>query len=306
MRISLQEAAHLLNTGSVVAVPTETVYGLAARIDHPEAIQRIFALKGRPRTNPLIIHVADAASVLPFTSQLPPHFDTLAETFWPGPLTLVIPVNDTVPSLVRANLPTAAFRVPHLPITRQLIEQTGPLVMPSANLSGRPSSTSPEHVEADFGVEFPVFDGGVCSCGLESTILLYQGDKWVIGRLGALPQEALTPLLGYTPPFLVPTSTPLCPGQLHRHYAPIARLLLSDKPQKADYTLGFTDRHYPLTQPLISLGPSNDPETIASNLYNALRTLDTLGAHTAWVDTNFPHTGLWQTINERLRRAAER
>lgn len=309
MRVSFEQAISLLRSGHVIGVPTETVYGLAACLDRPDAIERIFELKNRPRANPLIIHIADWKDVQCYAIHYPPGFEKLAQSFWPGSLTCILPVHAQVPSIVRAGLPTAGFRMPDLALTRQLIQSTGPLVMPSANLSGRPSATRPEHVEEDFGVDFPVLDGGICSKGLESTILLYQDPEWVIVRLGALSADRFEPILGYQPRFVQKEkdSQPLCPGQLFRHYAPRARLILGDAMAKADapFILGFKERYYPADKRVIVLGSLSHPEEVAENLYQALRQLDQEEASLAWVDMDFPRQGLWQTIAERLMRAGE-
>jgi len=176
MYVNLIQAIEFLNTGKVVALPTETVYGLAASLKFPDAIKQIFTLKGRPQDNPLIVHTASMDQLTKYTDHLPEKFESLAELFWPGSLTLVAPANPLkVPRLVRAGLPTVAFRIPQHSLTLQVLQKTGPLVMPSANLSGRPSATLPGHVENDFGQSFPVVDGGPCSQGLESTILIYSG-----------------------------------------------------------------------------------------------------------------------------------
>lgn len=310
MRISLLQAISMLGEGRVIAVPTETVYGLAACLNHPVAIERIFAIKGRPKANPLIIHVADWRGIHCYAVRYPPGFEALAQAFWPGALTCILPIDEhRIPSLVRAGLSTAGFRVPDCALTRQLIKETGPLVMPSANLSGRPSATRPEHIEEDFGADFPVLDGGICSKGVESTILLYQEEKWVIVRLGALAPEAFKPILGYQPCFKQKEQgvQPLCPGQLFRHYAPRARLILGDMTALADspFILGFKERFYPEDKRVIFLGSLFHPEEVAENLYQALRQLDQEGASQAWVDMDFPRHGLWQTIAERLMRAGE-
>lgn len=312
MLITFSQAISLLRSGQVIAVPTETVYGLAACLDQPQAIEHIFTLKGRPKKNPLIIHLADWKDLSQFVTQYPPNFQALAQTFWPGAFTCILPVNSNVPSIARAALPTAGFRVPDLPLTRHLIKETGPLVMPSANLSGRPSATFPKHVEEDFGLEFPVLEGGTCSKGVESTILFYQEPEWVILRLGAVPPEAFKPILGYEPRVIQKSqenqeNQPLCPGQLFRHYAPRARLILGDHPLLADATfvLGFKERPYPRGKRIILLGSLLEPEEVAKNLYQALRQLDQEGANQAWVDMDFPRHGLWQTIAERLIRAGE-
>lgn len=307
MRLSLKEIASHLKSGHVAAVPTETVYGLAASIDSPSAIEKIFALKKRPRANPLIIHVADYRAIDEYALKYPPQFESLASAFWPGPLTLILPINDKVPSIVRANLPTAGFRVPALEITRQLIKMTGPLVMPSANLSGKPSATNAGHVEEDFGLHFPVLDGGSCQKGLESTILLFQESRWTIVRRGALSEETFEPILGYRPQFIVKGKgdVPLCPGQHYRHYAPQARLILGGRPTSESFIIGFKERNYPVGRKIL-LGSLFNPEEVAENLYAALRQLDRENAAEAWVDMDFPREGLWHTIAERLMRAAEK
>lgn len=309
MRISLEQASNYLKSGHVVAVPTETVYGLAASLNHPAAIDKIFSLKGRPRANPLIIHVANRRDIDSYAIEYPPDFELLAQTFWPGSLTLILPVNSSVPELARAGLPTAGFRIPAFDLTLSLLKATGPLVMPSANLSGRPSATSPEHVEEDFGVEFPVLDGGLCPKGIESTILLFQDAQWEVARLGAIAPEMLASVLGYLPRVIQKKSehAPLCPGQLYRHYAPRAHLFLGDPAAlpSAPFVIGFKERIYPRGKRVILLGSLFKPEEVAENLYKALRQLDQEHSQAAWVDMDFPRDGLWQTIAERLMRAGE-
>lgn len=309
MRITLQQAGILLNRGDVVSIPTETVYGLAASLKHPSAISRIFSLKGRPANNPLIIHLASAEEIAAYTKELPYDFDRLSSAFWPGPMTLVVPViPDMIPSSARADLPAAAFRVPSHTLTRELLGQTGPLVMPSANISGRPSSTCFHHVEEDFGVDFPVMDGGECAKGLESTILIFREEKWTIIRLGALAPEVFIPILGYRPEVMAKEEgkAPLCPGQLYRHYAPKARLILTEESmfEPGSVVIGFRDRSYPNGCRLLSLGSSSDPAFAAHHLYARLRQLDEEGISQAWVDVNFPNEGLWLTLKERLFKAS--
>lgn len=311
MRIDLKKSVELLKAGRVVAIPTETVYGLGACINFPEAVESIFTLKGRPQDNPLIIHLAEARQLDRYVLKKVPDLQLLTEVFWPGPLTLVAPIKtDRVPSSVRAGLPTAAFRVPMMQTTRDVIKKTGPLVMPSANLSGSPSATHPMHVESDFGQEFPVLDGGFCSQGVESTILHYgKNNKWEVLRLGALPAEAFIDVLGYRPEVIVrpPEQPPICPGQKYRHYAPQAtlHLCLSQKEIQGSPIIGYEDRTYPENAFLVPLGRSTDPETVARNLYSALRTIDDKGYKEAWIDLDVPHTGLWLTIIERLQKASQ-
>ena len=310
MRVTLEKACELLKKGQVVAIPTETVYGLAASLSCSEAIDHIFTLKGRPADNPLIIHGADSTQVEYYTKNVPEGFEALAATFWPGPMTLVLPaVTEWVPSTVRANLDTVAFRIPSHPLTLQVLAEVGPLVMPSANISGRPSATCPEHVENDFGEDFPVLDGGICHCGVESTILVYQTGHWNIVRLGALSPDTFETILGYVPhteELGEDSLHPICPGQFYRHYAPSAVLILdpSINPASIGFVVGFGDRNYPPSCRVFSLGASTDPEQAAKNLYQVLRNLDRQGIKEAWVDMNFPQYGLWETVGERLRKAS--
>lgn len=309
MRISLEKASELLKSGNVIAVPTETVYGLAASLDCPEAVQKIFHLKGRPSNNPLIIHVAHLKDVFFFLQDHISDLDILARDLWPGPMTLILPIKcKLVSSVARADLPTAAFRIPQHPLTLELLKKTGPLVMPSANLSGRPSSTSPEHVENDFGSHFPVLDGGKSSQGLESTIMMQQKGRWEIIREGALSQDHFEKSLGYLPKISEKSSSPnpLCPGQLYRHYAPAAELKLVHSFENIEegVVIGFSDKTYPSKCHLLSLGPLADPSIAAANLYDILRRLDQERHPLAYVDMNFPKNGILSTLAERLQKAA--
>lgn len=292
MIVSIEKATEILKTG-VVAIPTETVYGLAAFLHCPEAIQSIFTLKNRPPANPLIIHVASVDDLMPYVLKMPPKELT---DRWPGPLTLVLPVQG-VPDRVTAGLPTAAFRIPNHPVALELLKRTGPLVAPSANLSGRPSATSPKHVEVDFGRDFPVVDGGSSEKGLESTILSEKDGMWRILREGAITQEALHDILGYLPPIVKPEGKPECPGQMFRHYSPQAQLVK----EGGEVVLGFDMREY--GKPVVSLGDVNHPEKVAARLYDALREIDERGYKSARVDLDFPTDGLWRTIRERLLKA---
>lgn len=309
MRIPLEQAGELLIAGKVVAVPTETVYGLAASIVHPAAVESIYSIKGRPSSNPLIIHVSSLDQIIPYATEIPPFFYELASAFWPGPLTIVLPINtDLVPDKIRAGQPTAAFRIPNHPLVRELIALTGPLVMPSANISGRPSATSPSHVEHDFGADFPVLDGGSSIKGVESTIVIYLSDRWEVIRLGSIPAEEFEPVLGYVPEFKISLDGEkvLCPGQLFRHYAPHSRLLLvTDFPEDLQGTIiGYSDRSYPKGCDVRVLGSLSTPEVCAERLYHVLRQLDEDNVPSVYVDMAIPTTGLWATLRERLNKAA--
>lgn len=306
MHITLDEAANLLLNGNLVAIPTETVYGLAAAYNNPDAIKKIYSLKNRPPENPLIMHLANAKEIEPFVESLPPHFANLSNAFWPGALTLVLPILvDKIPTIVRAGLPTQAFRIPSHPVALELLKKTGPLVAPSANLSGRPSSVSEVHVEADFGLEFPVLAGGPCTSGVESTILIYSHDKWTIGRLGAIPAEVFEEVLGYIPQLISAKDPLICPGQRFRHYAPKAKLTLAATFPEQGCIIGFSDRKYPENAHVIYWGASNNPEEVVSHLYETLRLLDQEKISEATIDMNFPHDGLWETLKERLTKASK-
>lgn len=306
MKITLSEAVQSLKEGKVVGVPTETVYGLAASLYHPNAIEQIFKLKGRPKENPLIIHVQDVDIIRLFATFWPPDMESLSRFFWPGPLTIVLPVHSqTIPSIVRAGLDTAGFRIPNHPLTLELMKEVGPLVMPSANLSGRPSATKVIHVEEDFGLDFPILDGGHCKNGIESTILYFKENRWQILRLGSLPAEEFEKILGYRPQVLEvrKEEKPLCPGQLFRHYAPKAKLILGECEGSISTILGFEEKDYPKGKKVYYLGSLYHPESVAENLYAVLRQLDNEGVKQVAVDDDFPREGLWLTIAERLKKA---
>lgn len=308
MKITVNEAKKRLLAGEVVAIPTETVYGLAAWLLDEQAINAIFRLKGRPAHNPLILHVANKDACYKFLSEIPNGFSELADAFWPGPLTLVLPIKEeTIPAVARASLPTAAFRVPSHPLTLQILQEVQPLVAPSANISGLPSGTKPEHVEHDFGQNFPVVDGGAAQHGVESTILLQNKGVWQIARLGAISPEMLATVLGYTPEIIQKNDGKIvCPGQLLQHYAPQACLQLAENPQQKSFVVGYETRRYEGAKKVYILGNLNDPEGVSHRLYATLRQLDQDGVREAWVDMLIPNDGLWKTIRERLSRAASR
>jgi L-threonylcarbamoyladenylate synthase len=311
MRIDLEDTVTLLQHGNIVAIPTETVYGLAAWIEKPEAVEAIFRKKNRPRSNPFIFHIAESCEVKRFATALPPHFEALANAFWPGPLTIIVSVREgSLPNIATAGLTTAAFRIPRHAETLKLLKRVSPLVAPSANLSGKPSSTKREHVERDFGSDFPVLDGGECLHGVESTIIAYVDSCWKIVRQGAITDKELASVLGYVPEIESKTSSkPICPGQHFLHYAPKAKLILSKLsyascPNKQPFVIGFSDRSYPGAKKVWHLGAQDAPETASFRLYDILRSLDIEDVSVAWIDVNVPNEGLWKTILERLGRAA--
>jgi len=197
MHISIDEALEKLKGGDVVAIPTDTVYGLAAPLSDPDAIAKIFVAKGRPENNPLLTLVPGPEAIAPLVKTLPPHFEELVAQFWPGALTLVFEVDvEKVPDVVRRGLPTAGFRQPAHPITQKLLELAGPLVATSANISGKEPATDAAGVEKNLGQDFPVIDGGPCDEGVPSTIIgCYEG-KWKVLREGGVASQELAPFLG--------------------------------------------------------------------------------------------------------------
>ena len=263
----LQKAAVLLREGELVAFPTETVYGLGAPIFSPQAIQKIFTVKQRPQSNPLIAHVANLEQVDQIAQNLPPVFFTLAKAFFPGPLTLIVEKKEEVPSLVSANLNTVAIRMPAHSLARALIEAVGePLVAPSANLSGRPSSTCAAHVVADFADKIAaVIDGGSCEYGMESTVIdCVSFEKPTLLRLGSLEKEAIEKVLGYKLDTYTrgPKSSP---GMQYRHYAPKAKVhVFSTQEELEAYVQGNSS--------VFVLAPVE-----AKTLYALLRTADEQG-----------------------------
>lgn len=241
--MTLQQAIEEIRRGGVVAFPTETVYGLGADAWNPVAIRSIFETKGRPADNPLIIHLADSVQVKEFTPTVPEPVMKLIDACWPGPLTLVLRKRQEVLDAVTAGLPTVALRVPDHPVARELIRQTGPLAAPSANRSGRPSPTTPDHIRADFGDTFPILDGGPADIGLESTVLDVTSIPWRILRPGRFTTRELEDLADIPIIEMPPVSDrPASPGVKYSHYQPDATVswLDQDRLPEAETTLLIT------------------------------------------------------------------
>jgi L-threonylcarbamoyladenylate synthase len=224
--VSAQKAAELIQSGHVVALPTETVYGLAADASNVLAVRKIFELKRRPADNPLIVHVADVAQISAFSDVSSDILTRLTERFWPGLLALVLPKKPTAMDVITAGLNTVALRMPNHSTTLSIIMKAGPVAAPSANRSGRPSPTRPEHVSDDFGKNLPVVDGGPCSIGLESTVLDLSGETLTILRPGKITAEEIEDLLGRK--VLRESSdrdqSKRSPGTRYSHYKPHAEV----------------------------------------------------------------------------------
>lgn len=312
-----RRAAEVLRAGGLVALPTETVYGLGANALDPKAVARIFAAKRRPAFDPLIVHLAAFDDWPTVARALPPHAAALARRFWPGPLTLVLPKQPAIPDLVTSGLATVAVRVPAHPLMHAVLERAGcPIAAPSANRFGRLSPTRAEHVVEQLGDDIDlVLDGGPCAVGVESTIVRPDPDGVTVLRLGGLPVEEIAALAG---PVRIaahesPTS-PEAPGMLPQHYAPrtpivfVAAAAASPPPPGARWGLlalradptsrtagGWVAAEY--------LTDDGDLVTAAARLFDALHRLDALGLERI-VALAFPDEGLGRAINDRLRRAS--
>ncbi|WP_103257297.1 L-threonylcarbamoyladenylate synthase [Tabrizicola aquatica] len=299
----IARAARLLAEAELVAFPTETVYGLGGDARSDQAVAGIYAAKGRPSFNPLIVHLPDLAAVEGY-AVLGPNARSLAQAFWPGPLTLVLPLRDGagLSPLVTAGLPTVAIRVPAHPLAQRLLRAFGgPVAAPSANPSGRVSPTRAEHVlEGLSGRIAAVLDGGPCAVGLESTIVAADPQPTLL-RPGGIPVEALQAALGQPLSIGGDAQKPSAPGQLASHYAPEAgvRLNATDA-APGEVLVGFGPIKGALT-----LSDSGDLVEAAARLFDLLRRADQLagpGGRIAFAPV--PETGLGLAINDRLRRAA--
>jgi len=298
----IDEAARLLADGRLVAFPTETVYGLGADARNDEAVAGIYAAKGRPSFNPLIIHV-DSVKAAEKYCQFTPEARRLAQAFWPGAMTLVLPLRaeSGISKLVTAGLDTVAVRVPDHPVGGALLKAFGaPVAAPSANPSGRISPTAAAHVMGGLaGRIAAVVDGGACEVGLESTIIGCAGAP-VLMRAGGLPVEAVEACLGYPLQTEEDPHAPKSPGQLLSHYAPRGRVRLNvTLPEAGEILLGFGD----VEGAALNLSPSGDLTEAAASLFAALHRLDDEGAERIAVSP-IPDHGLGRAINDRLRRAA--
>jgi len=309
MRISPAKAIELLKRGEVVAIPTETVYGLAADARNELAIAKIYATKQRPANNPLIVHIASAAQVTDWASEFPPLAQQLAHAFWPGPLTLVLPARAEVSQTVRAGEPTVALRVPAHPVALALLHDSGlGLAAPSANKYTQLSPTTAEHVESGLGHDIPVLDGGACQVGIESTIVSVHGDEWQLLRPGMIETAAIAAIAG-KPATQQAAQTPKVPGQHLLHYSPRTPCLLfasipamlryaQTRPAAAALLFGNAEQ---VTDKDVYL--PKDPAQAAEQLYAALHTLDAAQAEVILIESP-PATPEWDALRDRLQRAA--
>ena len=327
----IREAAEIIRTGGLVGFPTETVYGLGADALLPEGAKRIYAAKGRPSDNPLIVHIAEFEALDKITADIPPQAKALADAFWPGPLTMILPKADIVPKSTTGGLDTVAIRMPSHPIAKELIRQSGVYIAaPSANLSGRPSPTKAEHVIEDLSGRIDmIIDGGEVGIGLESTIVDLTGDVPMVLRPGYITLEMLREVLGNVevdPAVLSrevkPGIVAKAPGMKYRHYAPKGQLtivegetkqvvasilqMVHDK-QKEGYKVAViaaqeTANCYP-SGIVYSIGSRKCEGSIAAGLYDILREMDHLGAEYIFAES-FEDDNLGQAIMNRMLKAA--
>ena len=327
---SLGFASTLLKDGELVAFPTETVYGLGADALNPEAVLSIFAAKGRPADNPLIVHICDR-SQLDSLCEIPERAPILMDAFWPGPLTLLFPRKPAVPDQVTAGLPTVAIRMPSHPVAVSLLKSCGlPIAAPSANRSGRPSPTTARHVLEDMNGRIPlILDGGACDVGLESTVVDLCHGNPVILRPGGVTKDMLEKVLGEEVSIagsvlrpLQPGEKALSPGMRYRHYAPDGTVtlvegdpnrvvaLMKELCQKdiadgrSSCVLCFTE-HVPQLSDCRphDMGPSEDHAEIARRLFDILRSLDQEGMETIYSEV-IPPEGVGLAVMNRLGRAS--
>lgn len=301
-RPPVELAADALRRGELVVMPTETVYGLAADARNRGAIARIFAVKGRPADNPLIVHVAHAAAARDVVAQWPPIAERLAAALWPGPLTLVLPKRPSVPDAVTAGRPTVAVRVPAHPVAQTLLRAVGfPLAAPSANVFMQLSPTDHGHISKELAEAVAVvLPGGASEVGLESTILDLSGATPTLLRPGGYPRELLEAILGCRLSYLVDESAGgrAAPGRYARHYAPTSRLLAVNRAGDEAFALVIGAPRGPH-----HIGLPNDPVGYAAQLYAGLHTLDAQAPAQIEIELP-PDRPEWEAVSDRIRRAS--
>lgn len=319
----IEEIASLLKKGEAVAIPTETVYGIAADCFNEEAVGKIFEAKGRPSDNPLIVHIAKTEELYSLVKEVPESVKKLTDKYWPGPLTVILPKKDCISDRVSGYLPTVAVRMPSHPVARAIIEAAGvPLAAPSANISGFPSPTSFTHVKDDMYGRLPALvDGGECELGIESTVISFSTEIPALLRPGAVTYEQLTEVLGEVElhsAILSPLekgATAASPGMKYKHYSPTARLrvfkgtkdelkeYIRKYPDIFDHILCFEGEEDEFSLPAVTFGTENDPFSQAKRLFDSFRELDEAGAKKVIVRAP-SESGVGLGVCNRLYRAA--
>jgi L-threonylcarbamoyladenylate synthase len=314
---AIERAAQALAAGELVALPTETVYGLAARADDDRAVARIFETKERPSDHPLIVHVAGRAQALPLAAAWSDGAEKLTAAFWPGPVTVIVSRAEGCARAAAAGLPTLALRCPAHPVMAALLVRCAELgiaglAAPSANRFGRVSPTTAAHVHDEFGDPLLVLDGGACTLGIESAIVDVSAPEPVLLRPGVVARDELERVLG-RPLLDADAHSVRAPGTLDSHYAPRAtlRLMGTDELKSALSVLpanvqgvAVYSRTAPRRHPLVRVMP-DDPRAVAQELFAVLREFDARGVKLIWVEQP-PDTAPWEGVNDRLQRAASR
>ena len=309
----IQQAKKILEAGALVAIPTETVYGLAGNALNPLAVAKIFEVKNRPFFDPLIVHVASWQKVNQYAHDIPNQAKILADHFWPGPLTLLLNKKENIPDLVTAGLDRVGLRCPQHPLTLALLKDISfPMAAPSANPFGYVSPTTAQHVQDQLGEKISyILDGGSCEIGIESTVIGWEDDLPVVYRLGGVNLEQIESIIGPVKVLPHSTSQPHAPGQLKSHYAPRKKFLLGNLKDlavihgsKRTGVLAFQNKieGIPLNLQLV-LSPTGDLKEAARNLFSMLREFDTMDIEMVFAE-EVPNEGLGRAINDRLRRAA--
>ena len=311
----IAKASQLLRDGKLVGIPTETVYGLAGNALNPDAVTAIFEVKRRPSFDPLIVHVGNLEQVRRYTRFFPEELTALADAFWPGPLTILLPKVDEIPDLVTSGLDTVAVRIPGHALTRELLLNLDfPLAAPSANPFGYISPTRASHVQDQLGDAIPyILDGGDCAVGLESTIVGVEDGQVIVYRLGGIPVSAIEQIVGQVLILPQSSSNPKSPGMLKSHYAPKTPVMLGELDTLvAEFNLkgeSFGILSFRKTFPdvpeerQVVLSPSGDLGEAARNLFSGMRLLDKADVSVILAE-ELPEKDLGKAINDRLRRAA--
>ena len=306
----LLRAKEILDTSELVAIPTETVYGLAGNCLDIQAVTRIFEVKNRPYFDPLITHYHSITQVKKYVKEFPAIAEKLARKFWPGPMTLLLEKKDIIPDIVTSGLSNVAVRVPDHPLTLKLLRSLSyPVAAPSANPFGYVSPTESFHVQAQLGERIDyILDGGPCQVGIESTIVGFEQGKAVIHRLGGITLEEIEGIAGEVVLKPRSDSKPVAPGMLSSHYAPLTPIIIGDltklikKHAKKRIGIISFDKVY-LNENQFVLSEDGDLKEAAANLFYAMRKLDEAGLDIILAET-VPDIGLGRAINDRLKRAA--
>lgn len=311
----IEAAAEVLLNGGIISMPTETVYGLAGIAYNEAAVKEIYRVKQRPFYNPLILHISGIEKIDTVAAYIPELAYRLAEEFWPGPMTLVLPKKTEVPGIVTAGHDTVAIRVPAHPVARQLLAAVaGPIAAPSANPFGRVSPTTALHVRDYFEGKIPlILDGGPCRVGIESTIVGFENGQAVIYRHGWVTEEQVRKVAGNVGRLKHDNSPPKAPGMLSRHYSPKTPLVVAKHPflAAAAYPgkrigiISFTEADGRNTFPQVILSQRGSLEEAAANLYSTIHTMDEQ-AFDLIIAQEVPQTGIGAAINDKLYRAAKR